>query len=72
MSWTVYIIPQIEADSTLVLARFPHVALPSPAHMVLQEGPQQAAGVVGYQQFLFLNQLNADAATTIVAFSLAL
>ena len=32
-------------------------------HMVLQEGPQQAAGVVGN-----LNQLNVDAANTIVAF----
>ena len=33
-----------------------------------QNGPQQAAGVVGYQQFLFLNQFDTDAAATIVAF----
>ena len=37
-------------------------------NMVFQDGPQQAAGVVRYQQFPFLNQFDADAATTIVAF----
>jgi hypothetical protein len=37
-------------------------------HMALQNGPQQAAGVVGYQQFPFLNQLDANAAVTIIAF----
>jgi hypothetical protein len=37
-------------------------------HMALQDGPQQAAGVVGYQQFPFLNQLDANAAVTIIAF----
>ena len=31
-------------------------------------GPQQSAGVVGYPQFPFLNQFDADAAATIVAF----
>ena len=36
--------------------------------MCFQNGPQQAAGVVGYQQFPFLNQFDADAAATIVAF----
>ena len=35
---------------------------------VVQAGPQQAAGVVGYPQFPFLNQFDADAAATIVAF----
>ena len=35
--------------------------------MCFQNGPQQAAGVVG-QQFPFLNQFDADAAATIVAF----
>jgi len=37
-------------------------------HMALQNGPQQAAGVVGYQQFPFLNELDANAAVTIIAF----
>ena len=36
--------------------------------MCFQNGPQQAAGVVGYQQFPFLNQFGTDAAATIVAF----
>ena len=36
--------------------------------MALQNGPQQAAGVVGYQQFPFLNELDANAAVTIIAF----
>ena len=36
--------------------------------MCFQNGPQQAAGVVGYQQFPFLNQFDTDAAATIVAF----
>ena len=36
--------------------------------MALQEGPQQAADVVRYQQFPFLNQLDANAAITVVAF----
>ena len=36
--------------------------------MCFQNGPQQAAGVVGYQQFPFLNQFDADAAAAIVAF----
>ena len=36
--------------------------------MFFQNGPQQAAGVVGYQQFPFLNQFNTGAAATIVAF----
>ena len=36
--------------------------------MCVQNGPQQAAGVVGYPQFPFLNQFDADAAATIVAF----
>ena len=36
--------------------------------MCFQNGPQQAAGVVGYQQFPFLNQFDADAAATIIAF----
>ena len=35
---------------------------------VVQAGPQQAAGVVGYPQFPFLNQFDADAAATIVTF----
>ena len=36
--------------------------------MCFQNGPQQAAGVVGYPQFPFLNQFDTDAAATIVAF----
>ena len=36
--------------------------------MCFQNGPQQAQGVIGYQQFPFLNQFNTDAAATIVAF----
>ena len=35
---------------------------------VVQAGPQQAAGVVGYPQFPFLNAFDSDAAATIVAF----
>ena len=37
-------------------------------HVCFQNGPQQAAGVVGYQQFHFLNEFDTDAAATIVAF----
>ena len=37
-------------------------------HMCFQNGPQQAQGVIGYQQFPFLNQFDTDAAATIVAF----
>ena len=36
--------------------------------MCFQNLLQQAAGVVGYQQFPFLNQFDTDAAATIVAF----
>ena len=36
--------------------------------MCFQNGPQQAAGVVGYQQFPFLSQFDTDAAATIVVF----
>ena len=36
--------------------------------MCFQNSQQQAAGVVGYQQFPFLNQFDTDAAVTIVAF----
>ena len=36
--------------------------------MCFQNGPQQAARVVGYQRFPFLNQFDPDAAATIVAF----
>ena len=36
--------------------------------MCFQNGPQQAAGVVGYHQFPFLNQFDTDAAATIVVF----
>ena len=36
--------------------------------MCYQNGPQQAAGVVGYPQFPFLNQSDAAAAAIIVAF----
>ena len=36
--------------------------------MCFQNGHQQAAGVMGYQQFPFLNQFGSDAAVTIVAF----
>ena len=36
--------------------------------MCFQNGPQQAAGVVGCQHFPFLNQFDTGAAATIVAF----
>ena len=36
--------------------------------MCFQNGPSQAQGVVGYQQFPFLNQFDSGAASTIAAF----
>ena len=36
--------------------------------MCFQNGLQQAAGIVGYQQSPFLNQFDTDATATIVAF----
>ena len=41
---------------------------PNTVLMCFQNGPHQAAGVVGYQQFPFLNQFDTDVAAAIVAF----
>ena len=37
-------------------------------YMCFQNGPQRAQGVIGYQQFPFLNQFDTDAPAAIVAF----